>query len=390
MEVQFPERIIFYCPCSFGGTFDYAVYLVRAILAKGQVVELILPKNANFPFKDPKLSIHKILPVDRVEGPKVYKKMHFLFRAFMNPIRLSGYLRDKKNSLILLNDFEQLSAKFWVPKFLKAQSKSNVYGIYLHDPDRDAYPPNLKTAQETMALIMSAMDLGFYHEILVDRPYYKASRTTYVSIPHGAYLLPKANQELANELVNQKEGGYLLASITGNIRPEKNYHLAIEALKHIPNLKLIIAGRAANSGVDIGAYKKLAANLGVEDRIIWLERFVTDAELGAIFEYSDIILLAYSSTFKSQSAVFASLIPYKPKLVASDGESALAKVVRQYQIGELVTPDSLEALVTGIQNVMCQETANQQGWQNYAKDYSWETHADIILSAARKKLVSKN
>jgi hypothetical protein len=122
----------------------------------------------------------------------------------------------------------------------------------------------------------------------------------------------------------------------------------------------------------------------VADRIIWLERFLSDEELSAVLETTDIILLAYSASFKSQSAIFASLIPFSSNLVASEGENAMAKAVRNYNLGELVTPDDLESLVEGIGRAKQYVGTKRPGWSAYKAANSWTKNAETIWGLAKE------
>jgi glycosyltransferase involved in cell wall biosynthesis len=237
-----------------------------------------------------------------------------------------------------------------------------------------------------MLMLINIMDIGIYHEILSDKLYYKQSHTKYASVPFGEYQMAKEDSTMVSFLNNQKKNPnglpYVIASINGNIRAEKNYDLAIKALPYHPDVKLLIAGRAANSGVDTNVYRALATELGVADRLIWLERFLSDEELSAVLATSDIILLAYSASFKSQSAIFASLIPFSSNLVASEGENALAKAVRNYELGELVVPDDLPSLVDGIERAKAFVGKQRPGWKVYKKENSWQKNAETIWQLA--------
>lgn len=374
------KKIVVYHPSSFGGTYDYALHLLPSLVATGLEVELIMPVNAAFNGPE----VRKILLTDQVEGSTLVKRLHFLWRTLVNPLKLWWHVCRSKDTLVLFNDFEQLSAPIWVPLFKAFKPQGQVLAVELHDADRDAYPPSLAYSQLTMRLMMEAMDIGIYHEVLVDKPYYKASKTRYISVPFGEYRIDPPSEETVKALKSAKEGGYILAGMLGNIRPEKNYHLAIDALASVPNLKLVIAGRAANSGVDLNDYRRQAEALGVADRIVWMDRFLSEAEMSAVIATSDMILLAYSATFKSQSAIFASLVPFRSNLVASEGENALTKAVATYNLGEFVVPDDGPSLVDGIRRAMQHVNTIRPGWAQYAADYSWAENVKRIMDAVQE------
>lgn len=265
--------VIIYNSSSFGGCYDYALALLPFYLKNPDVTEitLVLPKNAPFKHK----GIKTILEPDLIKSSKpIAKKLYFLYRTFVNPLIFWFYLFNRPKSYIIFNDFEQLSAFVWVPFFRLLLGKHR-FSIILHDPDRDAYPPSLAFTRFSMKWIMGIMDLGFYHDFLPDKPYYaKGQRTQYICIPHGIYLPAPANEMLVSEIELQKSNNFQVAAIVGNIRAEKNYHLAIAALPKFPKLKLLIAGKPSSGNVNIETYKNLANELKVSDRVIWYERFL--------------------------------------------------------------------------------------------------------------------
>ena len=374
-------HIIIYHPNSFGGTYDYSILIFEAFQKHPRIEKctLLLPENAAYTGAN----VEKILMKDVVTGHKLYKKLHFLSRSFLNPLLLWWYVRGKKANIIF-DEFEQITSFFWSPLFRWTKPKGHLYGVILHDPDRDAYPPNQTIAELSMRWIMDSMDVAIYHELLPKKKYYPQDRGIhYVSSHLGIYREFTPSEKLFQELVAQKTAEQKIAVMIGNIRQEKNYHLAIESLVAFPQLKLLIAGRAANSGVDTGLYKKQAETLGVADRIIWIERFLSDEDLAAVVAASDIVLLNYSATFKSQSAALCMVAPYKKLLLASAGESALAAAVKRYEIGVLATPDDLEAMKKGLEELLNNSDATKvsQHWDKFLASNTWETNVDIAVKA---------
>ena len=252
--------------------------------------------------------------------------------------------------------------------------------MVLHDPDRDAYPPSKWFSQYCMKQLMKTMHLGLYHAFLPDKPYYKPNgKTNYLSIPHGIYAPEPSDHNLLAKLAEEKANQYTLISILGNIRPEKNYELAIDALTSFPNLKLLIAGRTANSSVNTVSLKKQARSIGVENRIIWIEKFLSNAEMSAAIEKSDIILLNYAPTFTSQSGILNQVAPFKKKIIVSDTPNALSIIVKQYNLGILCKPDSIRSLVTAIEETL-EFDSGVERWGNYIHYASWNNQTNSILN----------
>jgi len=371
------EKVIIYHPSSFGGTYEHALFMFAEFEkqhGKG-IAEIYFPVNA----KAEGPYFHKVLLTDLPQGSKVVRQVHFLWRTFLNPLLFFFKTRKYKGAYILFNEFEQFSGWFW-GKFFKAFKSKQTYGIILHDPDRDAYAGNATRSGWLMRQVMLPMDVAFYHEVLPKRPYYEnLPKTSFHNVMLG--LMPACEPD-ANLLTQLKAEtlGFKAMSILGNIREEKNYHIAIKALVNYPNAKLIIGGRRANSGVDIDAYRKLSNDIGVANQVIWLERFLTDAELSAIITVSDYSILNYSSTFKSQSGVITLVASYRKPIIASDGESALAAVVKRFGLGLLTEPDSQESY-----NKVLGEMIDGQypagKWDDFEAFASWEANIKTTMKA---------
>lgn len=377
-------NLIIYHPNSFGGTYDYAIQIFEAYRQHPAVSRcvLLLPENAAYSGEN----VHKILPTDLVEGSKWYKKLHFIYRSFANPLKLWAYLRGQKQqkSVVIFDEFEQITSFFWSPFFRATKPAAHRYAVVLHDPDRDAYPPTPAIAKRSMKWVMDAMDFGIYHELLPNRIYYKSNpNVQYINSHLGIYPPFAPNPALLADLQKQKADSQL-AVIIGNIRAEKNYDLAIKSLPDFPNLKLLVAGRAANSGMDTGIYKRLAAELGVSDRVLWIERFLSDEDLAAVIQASDLVLLNYSATFKSQSGALCLIAPYKKKLLASAGESALAIAVENFEIGSLAQPDDLTSMKQQLAALLAQSQAPVQQWEHFLQESSWESNAEKAISVFAK------
>jgi glycosyltransferase involved in cell wall biosynthesis len=348
--------------------------------------------NTNFP------GAKKILVADRPRAKNIYfRKIHFLYRQIANPFILFFFLIKQKPSFVLINDFEQSTAPIWIP-FYKLFLKKHTFGIFLHDPDRDAYPPSHAYSSLSMKKIMSLTAVALYHETLPDKPYYKPNKkTTYLSVPHGIYETGKPDLEFLDFLLKEKKSsqtysnfpdnpGHLmptttnwqLISILGNIRKEKNYEIAIEVLLYFPNIRLLIAGNNANSDVDTGALKRLAGKLKVNEQIIWVEKYLSESEMSSAIEASDIILLNYSNSFTSQSGILNQVAPFRKSIIVSDVESGLTSLVKKFNLGILCKANSTEGLKEAIIEIL-NNPPNPHLWDAYIQYASWERQVEMVL-----------
>src|SRR5207248_1459394 len=155
--------------------------------------------------------------------------------------------------------------------------------------------------------------------ILVDLGFVSPDRVA--GLPHGGPALlrepvePAAlRPEVAEALA--EPGGPVLSTF-GLIRPEKGLELAISALPAIvarhPGTRYLIAGAShvevvRSSGEEYReGLVKLARDLGVERHVRFVNTFLADAELAALFAATDVYVTPYTSAeqISSGSLTFA-------------------------------------------------------------------------------------
>jgi glycosyltransferase involved in cell wall biosynthesis len=378
-------RIIIYNSSSFGGCFDYGKALLNAY-QKHKDVERVswwVPENAELKEFD---SVRRLFVSDKPQlKSQILKQFHFLLRTVMNPLLLLKRLSVQPPSVVIFNDFEQLSAGLWVPLFRWILGKKHMFVIVLHDPDRDDYPPSLSFTNWSMKTMMTLMDVAVFHDFLPEKIYYRnLPECIFLDLPHGYYAMPAPDQKLLAELRKLESPERTILTIPGNIREEKNYDLAIEAISSLPEYILIIAGSASNARVNIQQYKNLAAKLGVSDRVIWIEKFLTEAELSAVIEICDVVVLNYAVSFTSQSGILNVVAPFRKELIVSDGPSSLASVLKKFKVGELVKPGSVDSLIEGLKKLSVEEAEVRDNWDDYLSYASWENHVNKAMECYSK------
>ena len=371
-------KVVIYESSSRGGNYKYAFALFEAYKANSKFskVELLIPSNSHF---YPEEGIHPKLFSDKVTDSGWRNKLTFIVRTLFSPLVLFFHLIGKTKTLVMFNDFEQSSAPFWTLLF-RIFLRQHRYAVVLHDPNRDHYPPTPAYARFSMRKIMKLMDLALYHDYLPDKPYYRNTRAKYFSVPHGIYILPAPDEKLASGIKTFK-GSSCLFAIIGNIRKEKNYHLAIEALKNLPEARVIIAGNPANSNVDVESLRKLAEEKGVQHRILWLIRYLSEPELASLIRMSDCILLNYAATFASQSGIINMIAPYKKGVIVSDTQSGMTKLVRRFSLGMIIQADDVNALEKAMEQSIQDPGHQRGGWENFLEYASWQHQVTLVTEA---------
>jgi glycosyltransferase involved in cell wall biosynthesis len=378
-------RIILYNTSSFGGCYDYGRALTQAYQANEDVESGSWWVPINAP-TDSELPVRKLFFSDKPDfKSRFLKQAHFILRNLFNPLILFHKLRRQPKSIVIFNDFEQLTAFFWVPLFSWFLKSRHRFVVVLHDPDRDAYPPGPAFSAWSMRILMGLMDAAIYHDYLPDKSYYQGhSKCHFLDLPHGFYPMPEPDAQMFSLLSEKTSIANTVLTIPGNIRPEKNYDLAIRALAELPGHMLLVAGSASNVRIDTRPWKELALQLGVSERVVWVEKYLTEAELAAVIEIADVIVLNYAVSFTSQSGILNVVAPFRKELIVSDGPSSLASVLKKFHVGELVKPGSLSSLVAGLKKLADEEVEVRHQWEDYLKYASWENHVEKAIRCFKK------
>ncbi|MFZ5940788.1 MAG: glycosyltransferase [Bacteroidota bacterium] len=369
-------NIIIYESSSFGGCYEYALQLFRAYSESRHTdsVALLLPVNASTGGQ----GIQKILMDDSKAG-----KLYFLRRQWRNPLILLRYLKKAEPSFVLLNDFEQITAPFWSPLY-RLFLRKHVFGVFLHDADRDAYPPSRAFSAFCMKKMMRTVSLALFHAPLPERSYYRERPDlTYLPVQHGLYPLPDPDPAFLKELRQETKNFSRVFSIPGNIRAEKNYLLVFRALSKLPGPGLVIAGKPSSGSVSVEALMEAAREAGVFDRIVWKLKYLSDAELSAVLNVSDLVVLYYSASFHSQSGILHQVIPSGKPVLVSDLPSAMTSTVKMFNLGYTCKPDDPEALTSTLGEFLAQPLLPD--FTEAKKAMDWKVQVEQVLEILRSK-----
>lgn len=373
-------RIIIYNPNSLGGNYKYAQELHIAYNNRKEIEDciLILPANADC---EAKSNIKKILLADvSRSNVKLVKKLYFFYRSLVNPIIFFFFLKKQQRAAVIFNDYDQLTSLFWAP-FFRPLKKRHLFATVLHDPDRDAYLPSKWLSQTTMKAFTAIVDIAFYHEYLPPKPYYPPSLKI-VKVPHGIYSPHRHDSSFLEYLTNEK-GNNKLIGVLGNIRDEKNYLSLFEALPELENVKMLVAGNVANSSVPVQEYRRKIEEMHIAERVIWVQKFLTEEEMVSAIKACDVIALYYKSSFTSQSGILNILAPFRKKIIVSDVPCALREVVGRFKIGEIVGFEKGD-LVTSVNNLMKTGAGNDNNWNAYLTYASWDNHVDTVIKELKQ------
>ncbi|MBJ7458978.1 MAG: glycosyltransferase family 4 protein [Thermoleophilaceae bacterium] len=136
----------------------------------------------------------------------------------------------------------------------------------------------------------------------------------------------------------------------GLMRPYKGIDLMLEGFAAAdPDAELWLAGAAR---MDTEVLKRLARDLGIADRVRWIERFIGDDELGAYFERADVVALPYRQIDQS-GVLFTALAFGKPMLLTRVG--GFSEIADDHGAALAVAPDDLTAIARGLSELLGNE-----------------------------------
>lgn len=184
------------------------------------------------------------------------------------------------------------------------------------------------------------------------------------------------SKQIARKKLNITEEKVVL--YFGYIRKYKGIKYLIKAVPRIlekVDVKTIIAGEFYE---DKEPYLKEIKNTGREDKILLVDRFISDDEVNTYFSAADLLVLPYINA--TQSGITQIALAYNLPCVVTD-VGGLPEVVLDGKTGFVVPPENSEAIARAVIDFF--EIADKSEMiKNIEKEkskYSWEKMADAIL-----------
>ena len=196
--------------------------------------------------------------------------------------------------------------------------------------------------------------------------------------PHPIYNIfgNQLDKDEARRQLGIKEKSVIL--YFGYIRKYKGIKYLIKAVPEIlkkVDLKIIFAGEFYE---DKEPYLKGIKNTGREDKILLVDRFISDDEVNTYFSAADLLVLPYIHA--TQSGITQIALAYNLPCVVTD-VGGLPEVVLDGKTGFVVPPENSEAIARAVIDFF--EIADKSEMiKNIEKEkskYSWEKMADAIL-----------
>jgi glycosyltransferase involved in cell wall biosynthesis len=207
-------------------------------------------------------------------------------------------------------------------------------------------------------------------------------------IPHGAldYYVSLHRNQGAQLQVSSADHTVLFF---GSIEPYKGLDVLIRAFALLPQglltrTQLVVAG-SPNS--DVGSLRRLARQLGIEERICWKLRFIREDEVPQLFRSATVVALPYRRI--DQSGVLLTALAFGKAIIASR-VGGFPEVIKEGLHGMLVEPGDVQGLAAGLQSILSNSTL-RQSFERAAMDLSttelnWQTSARETMAVYERVL----
>ena len=284
-------------------------------------------------------------------------------------------------AFVLLEANSEFHAALWFLPHWLLSMVGVVYVTNFHDPVRGPERgPGRWTHGLSIRLAYASLSGGLIHGPPPPRAYLPA-RLVIREAPFGPFtdLLGKPPIfDLRQRLGIAHEAFVLLAF--GHVADRKNLDLVIAALADVPEVHLVVAGRATSaSDHPIAFYAGCARGAGVADRVHFITEFIAETDIPAYFAAADTVALTYASGFVSQSGVLQIAALWDKPLLASGGAGPLRDTVEGFGLGLTVEPDSAPAIVAGLRRLIEDPQDRTANFASYRATTSWAVNIDRLL-----------
>lgn len=226
-----------------------------------------------------------------------------------------------------------------------------------------------------------------YADVIISPSKYYVDRSRFlggykdkiVEIPNGINLgdfnLPYSKEECREKLGLPLDGK--VALFLGNLSPYKGPEILVKAMpnviRHIPNAKLIFAGR----GVMKKELGMLSNNLGIDENVRFVG-FVDDNLKLFYYKAADVFCLPSVMSTECYPLVILEAMAYSLPIIASD-MGGIPDAVKNGENGLLVPPKDSEALADAIIYLLeSKDVRERMGriGRKKIENYSWERIAE--------------
>jgi len=208
-------------------------------------------------------------------------------------------------------------------------------------------------------------------ESMIENPIVKVT-----SLPtYNVFKIKKISKEIAKKEIGLEDKRIIL--FFGLIRPNKGLIYLIKAmpliLKHI-DVKLLIVGEFfGDSG---GRYFDEIKNLGIENKVIMINKYVPDESVGVYYSASDVAIMPYISG--TSSAVLQTTFGLNKPVICTD--VGFSDDIEDGKTGFIVKKEDSKALAEAIIKFYTKNLEKEfvKNIKNSREKFSWKNYVKVL------------
>lgn len=378
-----------------GGMIHYAWQLCRALSATGVDVTLVTSQHYELDALPHPFRLRKVLrlwdpkPAGESPGRRRLRRIGRAFLHYREWLRLALHLRRERPDLVLLGDIR-------FPGDLAPILLLRLLGLRLADVCHNVAP------YAAGGFRRSALDRFLYRRIYrcFDRVFvhFEDNRRAFladyglppgrvVSIPHGnEAIFEELRDPAVDEAGLRRELGLApdepVLLLLGTLSRYKGIDLLLKAFARLaPRARLVLAGFPA-ADFDLAAHQALARELGIEDRVVWVPRYVESEEVAAWMELASVAVFPYREVFQSGALALAQTFGVP---VVASAVGAMREAVGGS--GLLVPPGDPDALASALLSILedpdLARRLGEHARQEARERLSWERIGLAIVEGTR-------
>lgn len=377
-ESKRPLRVLFYLFFPGGGIGKYTHELLRELVKYDDLdIEVVCPPDFAWKEDSPYRTWPHVFDIGH-KWPLV-RRMRFLIGQFVSPLRLFDRARQMQADIVHVCNINYLTFPFWRRSMQRTRA---AVAISAHDIRRGQPILHRRWEERQLAEIYRSANALFVHsqaQVCELEEFAQVPTERVCIVPHGPYEQGTCSD--AARMRVRKEFGCAESTTIGlqfgQIRDDKGIDRSLRAWTRLPDAyHLVIAGRGGARGHrSVVEYRRLVENLGLDNRVTFIERFVPDEEISALFAAADFVLLPYDQQFSSQSGVLNLSGSYRRPMVVTPAPT-IAESVRAYRLGRVSSDYSSESLSGAILALFNDiRTGAAFGFDDFLRENTWAENA---------------
>jgi D-inositol-3-phosphate glycosyltransferase len=361
----------------------YALGLLGSLVSKPLQIEFVAnAEMATSPLASaPNVEYYNLRP-DQSEDAPLWRKVTRVLAYYWALVRYAAWTESKLFHILWFNKFESFDNIVLV-LYYKLLGKRLVYTAHnVSTRDRDGKGTLINRL--SLRFLYRNVDQIFIHtdqmkSQLMSQFGVEANRVTV--IPFGVNnVTPRSDMSRGCarcKLGIQEEERTLL--FFGNIAHYKGLEIVVDALEHLPDCRLIIAGRVKGDAAYWTEIEKAINRKGLAGRVLKETRYIPEDEVEVYFKAADVLIVPYRKI--SQSGVMFLSYSFGLPVIASDA-GALAESVVAGVTGYVFRSGDTGDLIRKVQTYLSSDLfqsldQRREGIIRFVNDkHSWTAVAD--------------